>query len=84
MKTNIILFDRPYPPDLIAEGQAIQWAVTSGACNECKNEYECEHNRNFKFPKRAACMQKKAELIRKMSAKENPPPDGHRKGGTEK
>lgn len=84
MKTNIILFDRPYPPDLIAEGQAIQWAVTSGACNECKNEYECEHNRNFKFPKRAACMQKKAELLRKMSAKENPPPDGHRKGGTEK
>ncbi|MBQ3006783.1 MAG: hypothetical protein IJD78_04390 [Clostridia bacterium] len=72
---NILIFDKPYPPDLIAEGQAIQWAVMSGACDRCSHRYECEHNRNFKFPKRADCMKKKAELLKKMKS---PLTDGNR------
>ena len=61
--------------NLIAEAKAIQWAVMSGACNRCNHRYECEHNRNFKFPKRADCMKKKAELLKKMKS---PLTDGSR------
>lgn len=61
--------------NLIAEAKAIQWAVMSGACYRCNHRYECEHKRNFKFPKRADCMKKKAELLKKMKS---PPTDGNR------
>ena len=61
--------------NLIAEAKAIQWAVMSGACNRCNHRYECEHNRNFKFPKRADRMKKKAELLKKMKS---PLTDGSR------
>ncbi len=65
MPENTVVFDRAYSADKIGEGRAIQWAVMSGECEKCKNLYECEHNRRFKFPKRAACMKKKAELLKK-------------------
>lgn len=63
--SSVVVFDNPYSADKTAEGLAIQWAVMSGACNSCKNLYECESKSNFVFPKRAACMKKKAELIKK-------------------
>lgn len=61
--------------NLITEARAVQWAVMSGACDRCNHRYECEHNRNFKFPKRADCMKKKAELLKKMKT---PLTDGNR------
>lgn len=61
--------------DLITEAKAVQWAVMSGACDKCNHRYECEHNRKFKFPKRADCMKKKAELLKKMKS---PLTDGNR------
>lgn len=61
--------------NLIAEAKAIQWAVMSGACYRCNHRYECEHKRNFKFPKRADCMKKKSELLKKMNS---PLTDGNR------
>lgn len=61
--------------NLIAEAKAVQWAVMSGVCNRCNHRYECEHKRNFKFPKRADCMKKKTELLKKMKT---PLTDGNR------
>lgn len=58
-----------------AEVRAVQWAVMSGTCDRCNHRYECEHKRNFKFPKRADCMKKKAELLKKMKS---PLTDGNR------
>lgn len=58
-----------------AEAKAVQWAVMSGACDRCNRRYECEHKRNFKFPKRADCMKKKAELLKKIKS---PLTDGNR------
>lgn len=75
---SVIIFDKPYSAEFIAEGRAIQWAVMSGACDKCNHRYECENKRNFIFPKRADCMKKKAELLKKISSKEKPLTDGNR------
>lgn len=64
MKTNIIMFDKPYSADEIAEGRAIQWAVVSGACNRCQHKRECENNSKFKYPPLAPCTIKKYEFLR--------------------
>ena len=66
---NVIIFDKPYSAEFTAEAHAVQWAVMSGACDKCKYKQECENSKFFKFPKRAACMQKKKELIKKMNTK---------------
>lgn len=75
---NVIIFDKPYSAEFIAEAKAIQWAVMNGACDRCNHRYECENKRNFIFPKRADCMKKKAELLKKMNTKEKPLTDGNR------
>lgn len=64
MKSNVVIFDKPYSENKIAEGRAIQWAVVNGICNECKHLRECENNSNFKFPHNAPCMIKKSELLK--------------------
>lgn len=65
---KVIIFNRPYSAEFIAEAKAIQWAVMNGACDKCNHRYECENKRNFKFPKRADCMKKKSELLKKMKS----------------
>ena len=61
--TNTLIFDREYPPEKIAEGRAINWAVLSGACDNCGFIEECRTNRLFKFPDSAACMKKKKDFM---------------------
>lgn len=61
-KKNVVIFDKPYSEDKIAEGMAVQWAVLSGACNECKYLKQCSNDSGFVFPENAACMEKKAEF----------------------
>lgn len=64
MKSNVVIFDKPYSEDKIAEGRAVQWAVVNGDCNWCKHLQQCERDNNFKFPQNAACMIKKAEFMK--------------------
>lgn len=64
MKSNVVIFDKPYSEDKIAEGRAVQWAVVSGSCNKCKYLSQCESNNNFEFPKNAPCMIRKVEFLK--------------------
>lgn len=64
MSNSVIVFDKPYSSDKIAEGRAIQWAVVSGACNKCDYLRRCENDVFFKFPQNAPCMIKKSKLLR--------------------
>lgn len=61
--TLITMFDRPYPADKQMEGQAVSWAIVSGACNKCRHLRRCSSDRSFSFPEDAACMKKKRELL---------------------
>jgi len=63
MPNEMIIFDKPYTPEKIAEGRAIQWAVVSGACNKCKHKKQCENDSDFAFPQNTPCMKKKNKLI---------------------
>lgn len=63
MTDNVVIFDKPYSDEKIAEGRAIQWAVVSGACNWCKYLPQCEKDENFEFPPDAPCMLKKLEFL---------------------
>lgn len=62
----ITIFDKPYSKKKQAEGQAVAWAVASGACNLCKHLKVCSNYRSFVPPGGAACMKKKAEILRSM------------------
>lgn len=64
MNNNVVIFDKPYPSEKIAEGRAVQWAFNSGACNNCNYVQQCETDNKFKFPKNSACMIKKAEILK--------------------
>lgn len=64
MPSNVVIFDKPYSEETIAEGRAVQWAVVSGSCNRCKHLQQCESDNNFEFPQNAACMIKKAEFLK--------------------
>ena len=64
MSSNVVIFDKPYSDEKIAEGVAVQWAVVSGACNSCNHLQQCESNNNFKFPNNAPCTIKKSELLK--------------------
>lgn len=48
----------------VAEGHAIHWAITCGACDSCKFLIICEKDRHFIFPETAACMVKKKEILK--------------------
>ena len=61
--TLITMFDKLYPADKQAEGRAISWAITSGACNSCLHLRRCSSDNRFVFPSDAACMKKKKELL---------------------
>ena len=61
--TLVTTFDRSYSPEELAEGQAVIWAMASGACNSCEHLQRCSTDDRFVFPADAACMKKKAELL---------------------
>lgn len=65
--TLITMFDQPYPADKQYEGRAVSWAIATGACFSCRHLLRCSNDRSFVFPSSAACMKKKAELMREMS-----------------
>ena len=62
-KINVLIFDKPYPPEKTAMMRAVNWAILTGACNECRHRRKCSLNSKFKFPKRAPCVKKKAEYL---------------------
>jgi len=59
VEKQIIIFDKPYPAATLKEGLAVQWAVTSGACNSCCYLEACENSdTTWAFPEDAPCMVK--------------------------
>ena len=64
MNNNVVMFDKLYSADEIAEGRAVQWAVITGACTKCKYLKTCANEIDFEFPKNAPCMEKKEELLK--------------------
>ena len=64
MKINLVIFDKPYSDEKVAEGRAVQWAVVNGACNRCQHLAQCRKDENFKFPENAPCMLKKLEFTK--------------------
>lgn len=64
MKSNVVIFDKPYSAEKIAEGRAVQWAVVNGACNMCKHLQQCESDNKFEFPQNAPCMIKKVDFLK--------------------
>ncbi len=62
-KINVLIFDRPYPPEKTAMMRAVNWAILTGACNKCRHRRKCSISDKLKFPKRAPCMKKKAEYL---------------------
>lgn len=67
-RTIVTLFDCAYPADLQAEGQAVSWAVVSGACDKCQHLTVCINSdgNTWRPPDTAACMVRKAEILAKM------------------
>ncbi len=70
MDNNMVVFDKPYPTEKIAEGMAVNWAVVNGACEECINLNQCASERDFKFPIDSPCMIKKAQILKEMKGGE--------------
>lgn len=60
----ITISDKPYPHEKQLEGLAVLWAIVSGSCNHCKYLPECMMRGKIRFPADAACMVKKAELVK--------------------
>ena len=61
MSEHIVIFDKPYSPEKIAEGLAVHWAVITGACNSCKYLSACESDASDAWnslPQDAACAKK--------------------------
>lgn len=63
---SITIFDTLYSKKKQAEGQAIAWAMTSGACSLCRHLTACRCYPDFIPPGSAACMKKKVEILRSM------------------
>lgn len=63
--TVVTVFDRAYSPETQAEGQAVSWAVATGACNECGYLATCSRSDGvvWRPPATAACMIRKQELL---------------------
>lgn len=65
-RAQIVIFDEPYPPEKIREGIGVNYAFASGACDSCPYLPDCESDRDFQFPKDAACMKHAISLRKEM------------------
>lgn len=63
--TVVTVFDHAYPAETQAEGQAVSWAVATGACDKCRHLAVCSASDGITWrpPVTAACMVRKAELL---------------------
>ena len=63
--TVVTIFDRAYPAETQAEGQAVSWAVATGACDGCRYLAVCSRSDGVTWrpPATAACMVRKAEIL---------------------
>lgn len=68
--THVTIFDREYPPDVQAEGIAVQEAVAEGHCNSCTFIARCESDNTFRPPFFAWCQARKQEILKSMGKKE--------------
>lgn len=69
--TVVTIFDRAYPAETRAEGQAVSWAVATGACDKCSYLAGCSRSDGVTWrpPDTAACMVRKEELLNQMRRK---------------
>ena len=61
---HVVMLGKFESIEKIAEGQAVNWAVTTGACNSCKFLAMCEKDNGFIFPQVAPCMKKQKEILK--------------------
>jgi len=62
--THITIFDQEYPPDVQAEGIAIQEAVVEQRCNTCPFIARCVSDDTFRPPFFAWCQARKREILK--------------------
>jgi len=60
---QITVFDRAYPPEVLAEGLAVNEAVVLGECDRCVFLKQCSSDSSFKPPVFAWCFRRKSELL---------------------
>ena len=61
--THITTFDREYPPDVQAEGIAVQEAIAKEHCNSCVFIARCVSDETFRPPFFAWCQARKKEIL---------------------
>ena len=66
--TIVTIFDKAYPAEVQAEGQAVSWAVVTGACDQCGYLTTCANSGGATWspPDTAACMVRKKEILSKI------------------
>lgn len=62
-KNNVVILDKPYSSDKVAEAIALAGALMDGDCTACAYLPQCERDRNFKYPEDAVCMRRKQEIL---------------------
>lgn len=61
---HITVFDKAYPPEVLAEGLAVNEAVVLGKCDKCGFLKQCSSDNSFRPPVFAWCSRRKAELLK--------------------
>lgn len=60
---HVTVFDKAYPPEVLAEGLAVNEAVVLGECDKCEFLKQCLLDNTFRPPVFAWCSRRKAELL---------------------
>ena len=60
---HITVFDKAYPPEVLAEGLAVNEAVVLGKCDKCGFLKQCSSDDSFKPPVFAWCFRRKTEIL---------------------
>lgn len=60
---HVVIFDEAYPPEMLAEGLAVNEAVVLGKCDKCGFLMQCSSNDSFKPPVFAWCFRRKNEIL---------------------
>lgn len=66
---HVTVFDKDYPPEVLAEGLAVSEAVALGKCDSCPFLTRCSSDDSFKPPIFAWCFRRKTELLEPLQRK---------------
>lgn len=69
--THVTVFDQQYPPEVLAEGLAVNEAVVFGECDKCGFLAQCSTDESFRPPVFAWCSRRKSELMSRVRSAED-------------